>query len=80
VRLRQGDLLLLYTDGILDARAHRETFGEERLRAALARGAGVPVAALLRDIDRAVRAFAPGRARDDKALLALCVPPATPRG
>jgi serine phosphatase RsbU (regulator of sigma subunit)/PAS domain-containing protein len=75
VRLAPGDLLLLYTDGVLDARTRRDTFGEERLRATLARCAGEPPASVVRDIDAAVRAFAPGRARDDKALMALRVPP-----
>jgi PAS domain S-box-containing protein len=72
--LRRGDLLLLYTDGVLDARTARETFGEQRLRDALTAAAAEPPAEVLRRIDDAVRAFAPGRARDDKALMALRVP------
>jgi PAS domain S-box-containing protein len=72
--LDPGDLLLLYTDGVLDARTSRETFGERRLRDALAACAGQPPAVVLATIDEAVRAFAPGRARDDKALMALRVP------
>jgi serine phosphatase RsbU (regulator of sigma subunit) len=74
VRLRPGDLLLLYTDGVLDAPSQRETFGEQRLRDALARCAGEPAATTLRTIDDAVRAFSPGRLRDDKALMALRAP------
>ena len=74
VELRPGDLLLLYTDGVLDARTGRETFGEERLRATLAATHGLPAADALRHIDAAVRAFAPGPVRDDKALMALRVP------
>ena len=74
VELRPGDLLLLYTDGILDARTGRETFGEQRLREALAACGGEPAAEALRCIDAAVRAFAPGPVRDDKALMALRVP------
>ena len=76
IHLHPGELLLLYTDGILDARTSRETFGEARLHETLARGAGRPAATVLRDIDTAVREFAPGRVRDDKALLALRVPQA----
>ncbi|HEV2813841.1 MAG TPA: PP2C family protein-serine/threonine phosphatase, partial [Solirubrobacteraceae bacterium] len=75
VELRPGALLLLYTDGILDARADRETFGEQRLRDALVRGAGEAPSTVLRSIEGEVRAFSPGPARDDKALLALRVPP-----
>jgi PAS domain S-box-containing protein len=69
--LEPGDLLLLYTDGVLDARTGRETFGEQRLTATLAAAAGEPPAEVLRRIDDAVRAFATGRVRDDKALMAL---------
>ncbi len=72
--LGPGDLLLLYTDGILDARASRETFGEQRLRDALAASAGEAASTVVGAIDRTVRAFAPGRPRDDKALMALRVP------
>ena len=74
VELRPGDLLLLYTDGILDARTGRETFGEQRLRRTLAACAGEPAAAALRRIDTAVREYSPGPVRDDKALMALRVP------
>ncbi|HEX8204703.1 MAG TPA: PP2C family protein-serine/threonine phosphatase, partial [Solirubrobacteraceae bacterium] len=72
--LGRGDLLLLYTDGVLDARAGRSTFGEDRLRDALAATSREPAAEVVRRIDDAVRAFAPGRVRDDKALMALRVP------
>jgi serine phosphatase RsbU (regulator of sigma subunit) len=73
VRLREGDLLLLYTDGVIDARETREVFGEARLREALARGAGLDAGGVLDTIDAAVRAFHPGPPRDDKALLAIRV-------
>ena len=69
--LDPGDLLLLYTDGVLDARRGRETFGEDRLRDALTDAAGSDAAATVDAIDAALRAFAPGPPRDDKALLAL---------
>jgi serine phosphatase RsbU (regulator of sigma subunit) len=71
--LAAGDLLLLYTDGVLDARIGLETFGEERLRIALASAAGQSAADVLVRIDEAIRAFADGPARDDKALMALRV-------
>ena len=74
--LATGDLLLLYTDGVIDARAGREVFGEERLHAALASAAGADAEAVLDAIDTAVRAFNPGAPRDDKALLAIRVTPA----
>jgi PAS domain S-box-containing protein len=74
VLLAPGDLLLLYTDGVTDARnAARELFGEDRLRAALAGAAGRSAEAAVTAIYSAVRAHAPGPLADDKALVALRV-------
>jgi serine phosphatase RsbU (regulator of sigma subunit) len=71
-RLGPGDTLLLYTDGIIDARpVDGRTFGDARLRDALAAGAGRDADGVLAVIDAAVRAYAPGPPRDDKALLAI---------
>ena len=72
-RLLPGDLLLLYTDGVIDAREGAEVFGEARLHAALGSGAGGDAEAVLDTVDAAVRAFHGGPPRDDKALLALRV-------
>ena len=74
LRLEPGDLLLLYTDGVPEARYGTAAFGEDRLRRALARAAGEPPAAVVASIDEAVRAFAPGPVRDDTALMAVRVP------
>ena len=75
-RLEAGDLLLLYTDGVIDARRDGvPPFGEDRLRQALAGGAGLDAQGVLSLIDSAVRAYAPGPPRDDKALLALRATP-----
>lgn len=79
VQLVDGDLLLLYTDGVLDARVVRgEPFGEARLRATLASAAGRDATGALDAVDTAVRAYAPGPPRDDTALLALRVTAAGP--
>src|SRR3712207_1733824 len=70
VKLAPGDRLLLYTDGVTEARRGREEYGEERL---LARAVGAPpgaeplVAAVLED----VLEFQSGVPRDDVALLAM---------
>ena len=74
IRLAPGDLLLLYTDGVPEARAGGQAFGEERLRERLASAAGRPPASVLEIIDDAVQAFAPGGVRDDTALVAVRVP------
>jgi serine phosphatase RsbU (regulator of sigma subunit) len=71
--LLPGDALVLYTDGITEARVRGELFGLDRLRAKLAELAGAPAAEITAGIQRAVQAFAPGHAADDQALLVLRV-------
>jgi serine phosphatase RsbU (regulator of sigma subunit) len=74
--LAPGDLLLLYTDGVLDARVGKGIFGEQRLRDALAAADGQDAGQTVASIDAALRTSSPGPPRDDKALLALRVLPA----
>jgi PAS domain S-box-containing protein len=75
--LSAGDTALLYTDGVTEARAARdgdiELFGESRLRETLAATRGGDATTVAQAIDRAVRAFSGGVARDDVTLLALRV-------
>ena len=68
-----GDVLVLYTDGVTDARGDDERFGDERLLAAL-RGA-TDAAGAVAAIDRALNAFQRGAQADDTAILALDLPP-----
>lgn len=67
--LRDGDILVLYTDGVLDARDGAERFGEERLRTVLA-GAGGAADAVER-VQDAIDAFQTGEQADDTAVLAI---------
>ena len=65
------DVILLYTDGVTEARRDGRFFGEGRVRRALSYG-GAPDAVagrLLAALDR----FAPGDLRDDAAVLAVRV-------
>jgi serine phosphatase RsbU (regulator of sigma subunit) len=69
--LQPGDTLLLFTDGVLEARSRGELFGEERLEALVSAAPGIPLEELLRALEEAVVRFAGGRPQDDVALLAL---------
>ena len=73
--LARGDALVLYTDGIVEARRDGELFGEERLRAAVEGCAGATPAEIAACVQEAVAAFAPGEPADDQALLVLRVEP-----
>jgi serine phosphatase RsbU (regulator of sigma subunit)/PAS domain-containing protein len=63
-----GALLVLTTDGILDAMRGDEPFGEERLRKTILRVVTQPAATIAQDIYAAARRFAGGPLGDDAAL------------
>jgi serine phosphatase RsbU (regulator of sigma subunit) len=69
LELQTGDVLVLYTDGVLDARGASSRFGEERLEAALTGTASAPEA--VERIRSALVEFAGGEQDDDTAVLAL---------
>ncbi|MFU8890521.1 MAG: SpoIIE family protein phosphatase [Anaerosomatales bacterium] len=66
-----GDLILLYTDGVTEARRGNTFFGEGRVQRALRQGsdAGDVTQRLLSLLDK----FVPGAIRDDAAILAVGV-------
>jgi phosphoserine phosphatase RsbU/P len=74
VRLDPGDALLLYTDGVTDARGPDGFFGEERLHEALASCLGSTAGDTVKAIERKLRHFHGGRPRDDIAFVVLRVP------
>jgi sigma-B regulation protein RsbU (phosphoserine phosphatase) len=74
LRLDPGETLLLYTDGVPDARGPDGFFGDERLRAALAVCAGSSADDTVKAIERSLRDFHGGRPRDDIAFVVLRVP------
>jgi sigma-B regulation protein RsbU (phosphoserine phosphatase) len=70
LRLDPGDVLALYSDGVLEARdAEGDEFGEERLRRALLSAREQPIEALPRGIAETVSSFAGGEPDDDLTLL-----------
>jgi len=67
--LNRGEIMVLYTDGVTEARDADELYGPERLERAVAPGgpAGDVADRLLADVD----AFQHGRQRDDIAILVV---------
>jgi serine phosphatase RsbU (regulator of sigma subunit) len=76
VELGPHDTIVLYTDGITEARgAGDELFGSERLRAVLGDCAEMPVEQVVGRIDESVQRWAGDGNRDDIAVLAIqCAP------
>jgi len=71
--LTPGEVLLLYTDGIPEARGPGGVFGEDRFRELVASCAGLDATAIAERIERTVLEFQEGNPRDDIALLAVRV-------
>jgi serine phosphatase RsbU (regulator of sigma subunit) len=75
--LAEGDLLVIYSDGIVDATHPRtdEPFGEERLEASIARLAGGSAAEITDGIFGAVQSFTGRTAtEDDVSVIVLRIP------
>ena len=80
LQLQEGDILLLYTDGVTEAvSSSRELFGEKRLLALLSEavsGTDDVCRTLCRRVSEAVEAFADGAPQaDDITMLCLCYRP-----
>jgi phosphoserine phosphatase RsbU/P len=75
VTLEPGDMLLLYTDGLTEARVNgtRDLYGPEALRALATQYAGTSPTALVEALSAVLAGFGP-RLADDTALLALGAP------
>ena len=71
VPFRPGDLLLLYTDGLTEARMDGNLFGEARLAATFAKNLSRPLGELPGALLDAALDFSGGKLRDDVAILAV---------
>jgi len=71
VPLDAGDVLLLYTDGLSEARAGDQLFGEDRIAQLLRRDPGDDLAAMCKTLLEAARDFALAPLSDDIAILAI---------
>lgn len=73
--LRPGDVMVFYTDGLIEARYDGQEYGAGRLRGALAAAEG-DAAAIAAALDADVEAFRRGASvHDDTAVLVVRVPP-----
>ena len=72
--LGRGDALILYTDGVTEARADGVEFGHERLEVVIAQTSSGGAAGLADAVAEAVVAFRGGDAADDTAVVVLRVP------
>jgi len=71
VEWRPGDRVLLYTDGLTEARAGEQLFGEDRVAGILRRDPGEDVTTLCKTLLEAARDFAAEPMTDDVAILAI---------
>ncbi len=74
VGLGPGDALVLYTDGAIEGMGVEGPFGEERLRAVLAGGAGLTADQLAERLERAVLDYLGSGPQDDLAIVVLRLP------
>lgn len=77
VTLRAGDLVLLYTDGLSEARRRGQLFGVEGLAAALGAAAKLDADALVAHVHAAAESWQDSQ-RDDMAVLAAQLRPSPP--
>ena len=68
-----SSLLVIYTDGLVEARSEeREFYGEQSLLAVLEAGEQVNAEAIVEDVLDGLTAFRPGRLDDDVTVVVLC--------
>ncbi|MEY8016280.1 PP2C family protein-serine/threonine phosphatase [Mycobacterium servetii] len=71
LRLHRGDTMLLFTDGIDEARGDDGQYGTERLHALLPTYAGASPEIICEAVEQDVIEYLDGRRHDDMALLAV---------
>lgn len=73
IHLREGDVLIAYTDGVTEAmNAQREKFGEERFLSVIRKGGQMKVDPLVDRIKEEIKEFTGGEAQsDDITLVAI---------
>jgi serine phosphatase RsbU (regulator of sigma subunit) len=70
-RLPAGAAVVLYTDGVIEARRGAELYGDARLDAVLAENARMSAEELAKAVVESCRAFAGGELTDDCAVVVI---------
>jgi sigma-B regulation protein RsbU (phosphoserine phosphatase) len=78
VILPAGDTVVLYTDGVTEARRGQSFFGEAGIAEVLGDSAGLTAQAVADAVVAAALAFQDGSARDDIAVVVVKAPPSGP--
>jgi sigma-B regulation protein RsbU (phosphoserine phosphatase) len=71
VPLELGDIVLMYTDGLAEARNGEDLFGEDRIAQHMGRDPGVAPDVLAKSLLEAARDFASEAIEDDVAIMAI---------
>jgi serine phosphatase RsbU (regulator of sigma subunit) len=69
--VHQGESMVLYTDGVIDAHGSHGRFGQELQAAVLALSVQLPPSQVVQRIDRTVSAYRVGEPADDSSILVL---------
>jgi phosphoserine phosphatase RsbU/P len=70
-QLGPGDALVVFTDGVIEARRDGELYGDDRLAAVLTGARALPPAEIAQAVIRDCRAFAGGELPDDCAVVVI---------
>lgn len=74
LQLGPGDALVMFSDGVTEARAHDEDFGDRQLAELVSTLRHATAAEIVTAVVDAVREFRAGGPRDDVAVLAIVIP------
>jgi sigma-B regulation protein RsbU (phosphoserine phosphatase) len=69
--LKPGDMLVMYTDGLVEARTGDQLFGDERVAQMVKRDPGQQAEVLCKSLLEAARDFAAAPLGDDVAILGI---------
>jgi len=71
IEMRPGDLILLYTDGLIEARSGGQLFGDERVGQIVRKDPGQQADVMCKTLLEAARDFSASPLGDDVAILAI---------